>query len=68
MLNYDEIMKCPNRVVILDYVDKDTKQHISKITRTTMDPNILYYEKDKVNINVLELAETSENIMVIPIQ
>lgn len=68
MLNYDEVVKNPDRRVILEYMDKETKESICKLALTTVNSKVLYLEKEKRSINLDELMETADNILIIPIQ
>lgn len=68
MISENEIMNCANRSIIIEYVEKESKQRISKIVMTTKNPKILYDKKRNANIDVDELIETSENILISPIQ
>lgn len=68
MLNYDEVVKNPDRRVILEYMDKETKESICKLALTTLNSKVLYLEKEKRSINLDELMETADNILIIPIQ
>jgi len=68
MLNYDEVVKNPDRRVILEYMNKETKESICKLALTTVNSKVLYLEKEKRSINLDELMETADNILIIPIQ
>lgn len=68
MISENEIMNSPDRAIIIEYVEKESKQRISKIVMTTKNPKILYDKKCRADINVDELIETSENVLIIPIQ
>lgn len=67
MIATSDILKFPNRAVMLEYKFKDAKKRITKIVTTTEDPKMVKDKNDDL-IDIETLMEESDEIYIIPIQ